>query len=148
MLTNQLISYGLSILKKRNHASLLSANQTYPTWFEALERSRQSFGLDNIRYEYWTYPSAQLEGCFWVKNSKNVVLMLSEGFMKTATESQIVAMMESLNASTLQKTRRINKRTAIKTIIRKMKGESSLFRFWVLSFFLYPLERFLKIAKI
>lgn len=144
MLMNRIISYGLGLVKKRKRAALLTSQ----LWLDSLERSRRSFGLEGVTYEYWSYPTAKPEGSFWIRSNKSVVILLSEGFLKTATESQVVAMMESLNGNNFQAVRRGNKQQAFQFLINQLKGQSRHYRYWILSFFLYPLERFLKIAKI
>ena len=144
MFLNQVIAYGIATEKKNQQATLLGPSP----WFDSLERCRLSFGLEGVHYEYWTYPVTAPEGSIWVKNNKTVILFFSDGFLKLATESQAVVMMESLNAANFQTTRRQNKQKAYSYFIDRLKGESRHFRYWVISFFLYPLERFLKIAKI
>ncbi len=132
------------MVKKKRRAVVLNS----PEWLESLERCRNSFGLEGVNYEYWSYPTPSPEGSIWIKNNKSVVLFLSEGFLKLATESQVVGMMESLNAGNFHDTRRENKQITFSLFMEQLKGESRFFRYWILSFFLYPLERFLKIAKI
>ncbi len=144
MFTNRIISYGISTEKKNKKAVLL----TMTSWLDALERCRKSFGLEGITYEYWCYPTPNPEGSIWIKGNKNVLLFLSEGFLKIATEPQAVALMESLNASNFQEMRLKNKHESLAIWINNLKGESRHYRYWISSFFLYPLERFLKIAKI
>lgn len=144
MIISRLINYGISVERKNKKAVPLEN----PAWLETLDRCRKSFGLENISYEYWSYPTPNPEGSIWVKNNKNVVFFISDGFLKIATEPQVVTMMESLNANTFSVTRRKNKKESIRYLINEVKGESSHYRFWILSFFLYPLERMLKVAKI
>ena len=144
MLTNWVISYGLNAIMKRDRAFPLTASPL----LDALERSRNSFGLEGVKYDYWSHPSPATEGSFWIKNNKSVVVLLSEGFLNAATESQVASMMESLNTGNFQEIRRINRRQSLLLIFNSWKGESRYFRFWLTSFLLYPLERFLKIAKI
>ncbi len=144
MFTNSVISFGISASKKRKNAVLL----TNVAWLESLERCRQSIGLESVQYEYWSYPSPSPEVSIWIRNNKSVVFFLSDGFLKVATESQVVTMMESLNAGNFQEIRGKNRQKSFSLMISQFKGESRRYRFWILSFFLYPLERFLKIAKI
>jgi hypothetical protein len=144
MLTNLLIAYGWGTLKKRLNALELNASPL----LDALHRSRESFGLEGVRYEYWCYPTATAEGSFWIRNRKTVVVLLSEGFLRGATESQVASMMESLNAGNFNEIRNINRQESLLMLFRSWKGDTGRYRFWVTSFLLYPLERFLKIAKI
>jgi hypothetical protein len=144
MVTNWIISYGFNAVIRHNLAYPLSSSPL----LDALERSRNSFGLEGVKYEYWGHPTPNAIGSFWIKNQKTVVILLSEGFLNAATESQVATMMESLNSSNFQEIRRINRMESLLMIFDRWKGESRHFRFWVVSFFLYPLERFLKIAKI
>ena len=139
MFLNQIIAYGIATEKKLNQATVLGPSP----WFDALERCRHSFGLEGVSYEYWTYPSTSPEGSIWIKNNKSVVMFLSDGFLKLATESQAVVMMESLNAANFQATRRENKRKSFSFFMDELNGESRHFSYWVVSFLLYPLERFL-----
>ena len=142
--TNRIISYGISSDKKNKNAVLL--NQS--TWLESLERCQKSFGLEGVTYEYWSYPTPNPEVSIWIKNNKAIVLLLSDGFLKIATESQVVNLLESLNTQKVQEIRQKNKQEAFQYFFTDFKGGSRRYRYWVLSFFLYPLERFLKIAKI
>ena len=144
MFMNRIISYGISAEKKNRNAVLL----TVAPWLESLERCRKSFGLEGVSYEYWSYPTPNTEGSIWIKNNKSVILFLSEGFLKVATESQVVVLFESLNANNFQETRRKNKQESFALLINNIKGESRHYRYWILSFFLYPIERMLKIARI
>jgi hypothetical protein len=141
--TNSIISYGWGLLKRRVKASVLESSPL----LDALYRSRDSFGLEGVNYEFWTYPTARAEGGFWVRNNKTVAVLLSEGFLLSATESQVASMMESLNAGNFQEIRHINRRESLLMVFEGWKGESRNYRFWVISFLLYPLERFFKIAK-
>jgi hypothetical protein len=141
---SRIISYGISVERNKKKAVLLEN----PAWVETLERCRKSFGLENVSYEYWSYPAPNPEGSIWIRNNKSVVMFLSEGFLKIATEPQVVTMMESLNANTFHVTRRKNKKQAIRYLFNGWKGGSGRYRYWILSFFLYPLERMLKVAKI
>jgi len=142
--TNSIIAYGWGILKKRVRASVLHSSPL----LDALYRSRDSFGLEGVNYEFWCYPTAHAEGGFWVRNNKTVVVLLSEGFLLSATESQVASMMESFNSGNFHEIRRINRRESLLMVFEGWKGESKNYRFWVISFLLYPLERFLKIARI
>ena len=148
MLFSSVISYGLAAVKKKKRAELLTDSAADTAWFDSLERSRKSFGLEGVSYEYWHYPTTQPEGSFWIKNNKRVVVLLSDGFLKTATESQVVAMMESLSTSTFQEVRRENRKKGLRLFFNSIKGESRHYRYWISSFFLYPLERLLNIARI
>jgi len=144
MFANRMISFGISADKKNKNAILL--NQS--TWLESLERCKNSFGLEGVTYEYWSYPTPNPEVSIWVKNNKAIVLLFSDGFLKVATESQVVTLLESLNTQTFQEIRQKNKQEAFDYFFTAFKGGSRHYRYWVLSFFLYPLERLLKIAKI
>jgi len=148
MFFGSVISYGLAEVKKQTKAEVLSSAAPNTAWFESLERSRKSFGLEGVSYEYWRYPAPQPEGSFWIKNNKRVVVLLSDGFLKAVTESQMVAMMESLSANTFQQVKRENRRKALRLIFSSVKGESRHYRYWIGSFFLYPWERLFKITRI
>jgi len=117
-------------------------------WLESFERSRKSFGLENLSYQYWTYPDTKPEGTLWILNRKKAALLVSEGFLKTAEESQVALLMSHLSAQNFNQVRHDNQRQALQMFFNSIKGESNHYRFWVISFFLYPLERFLKIARI
>jgi hypothetical protein len=144
MFTNFIIAYGWSALCKRINAAELRSSPL----LDALFRSRESFGLENVNYQFWSYPDAKAEGAFWIRNPKTVAVLLSEGFLRSASESQVASMMESLNSGNFREIRTINRRESLLMLFRSWKGESRRYRFWIISFFLYPLERFLKIAKI
>jgi hypothetical protein len=119
-----------------------------PEWLDSLERCRKAFGLEKIVYDYWSYPSPKQEGSFWVVSNQRVLVFLSDGFLKVATESQLASMMESLNAENIRRTRKSNLKSSVAMLLYQIKGDSRRYRFWILSFLFYPLERWLKIAKI
>ena len=144
MFNNSIISYGISAEKKLKNATSLAD----VAWLESLERCRKSFGLEGVSYEYWSYPTPGPEVSIWIRNNKSVILFLSDGFLKLATESQVVVLFETLNTQQFQITRRKNKQESYCIFFKHLKGGSSHYRYWIFSFFLYPLERFLKIAKI
>ncbi len=144
MFTNLIISYGWNRLKRKLNASEIRSSPL----LDALNRSRESFGLENVSYRFWSYPTAKAEGAFWLRNQKTVFVLLSEGFLRSASESQVASMMESLNSGNFREIRTINRRESLLMLFRSWKGESRRYRFWIISFFLYPLERLLKIAKI
>jgi len=148
MLLSSVISYGLAETKKKKKAEPITGAASDTAWFESLERSRKSFGLEGVSYEYWHYPATQPEGSFWIKSNKRVVVLLSDAFLKTATESQVVAMMESLSADSFHEVQQENRKKALRLFFNSIKGESRHYRYWISSFFLYPLERLFKIARI
>jgi hypothetical protein len=144
MFTNLIISYGWNRLKRKLNVSEIRSSPL----LDALNRSRESFGLENVSYRFWSYPTAKAEGSFWLRNQKTVFVLLSEGLLRSASESQVASMMESLNTGNFREIRAINRRESLLMLFRSWKGESRHYRFWITSFFLYPLERLLKIAKI
>ena len=144
MLIPGIISYGISVFKKNKKAVLL----TDLIWLESLERGRKSFGLEGVYYEYWCYPTTAFEGSFWIRSNKSVLLFLSDGFLKAATESQVMGMMEGLSATNFKNIRSENQKDSFRLILNALKGESRHYRYWVCSFFLYPVERLLRIARI
>jgi len=144
MFTNWIIANGWSRLKKDLMASELKSSPL----LDALHRSRESFGLENVTYQFWSYPASKAEGAFWIRNHKTVAVLLSEGFLRSASESQVASMMEGLNTGNFREIRAINRRESLLMLFKSWKGESRHYRFWIISFFLYPLERLLKIAKI
>jgi len=148
MISSSIIVYGLSEEKKRLGAVRFGDSNVEIQWLESLERCRKSFGLEGVSYEYWRYPSTHLEGEFWIKSRKKIAILLSEGFLKTATEAQVVAMMESLSTRRFHEVRRENRKKSIEFFFKAMKGEPRHYRYWFVSFFLYPFERFMRMAKI
>lgn len=137
------VSIGIAQTIRRLQASPIRNSD----WIEALERSRKSFGLESVNYEYWVYPTPRAEGSFWIRHRHRVMIFLSEGMMKSATESNLGAMFESLNASNFNRYRVENQRETIALMLDAIKGKRNQFRYWGVSFLVYPLERFLKIAK-
>lgn len=138
-LFNGFISYGFALLKKDKKAAVL----TDPVWLASLERCRKSFGLEGVSYEYWSYPTPIPEGMFWIRGSRSVALLLSHGFLKTATETQVAAVIESLSTVNFNEYRRSNQVETVKRVVARIKGETGRYRYWLCSFFLYPLERML-----
>ena len=104
-------------------------------------------GPERTEVKFWVYPDSQAEFKVWVTR-KVIHVFFSQGFLGIATDEGLKLAFESLSKMDLSDIKLQNKREGLTLRFTRLKGTHENFRFWFLSFWLYPLERWLKIAKI
>ena len=103
--------------------------------------------LKRVDVRFWIYPSSQAQFKIWVSGQK-LEVFFSQGLLNLATDAGLKAAFQSIAKMNLSDIKLQNRRHALTLRLERLKGPEEDFRFWFLSFWLYPLERFLKIAKI
>ena len=104
-------------------------------------------GPERIDVRFWIYPSSDAQFKVWVKGGR-LEIFFSQGLISLATDAGLRAAFQKMTEMQLSDIKLQNKRLALTLRFERLKGPKEDFRFWFLSFWLYPLERWLKIAKI
>ncbi len=113
-----------------------------------LQRLWKLAGPERVSARFWTYPSPLVEFKFWVAADKKLEIIFSQGLIQMATDSGLKAAFQSVSEMKIAETKLQNRLHALTIRIERIKGPKEDFRYWLLSFWLYPLERLLNIARI
>jgi hypothetical protein len=105
-------------------------------------------GPERMGVEFYSYRATGSEFKVWVHSPGKVGIFLSQGFLERATDQEIRAAFGGILEMKLREIRRRNRLFSVRLKLDRWKGREEEFRYWFLSFWLYPLERLLKIAKI
>jgi hypothetical protein len=81
-------------------------------------------------------------------NGSDLHLLISQGLLARASEEQLQILFRNILQSNLRQIQNENRLYALSLWWDELKGQQNRFRYWFVSFWLYPLERLLKIAKI
>jgi len=140
-------SFAFSKTLKSRHAISLTDE-----WMsEVLNRITLSLyrelGKKKPHFRFWRFSESQAECMVWLKGSE-IHVFLSQGLLAQATEPELAALLRKIIHEDLKKIRSENRLYALSLWWDELKGQPNRFRYWFASFWLYPLERLLKIAKI
>ncbi len=105
-------------------------------------------GPGRLRARFWIYPSPMIEFKIWAQDEQRIEILFSRGLIQMATDSGLKAAFQSIGEKRISEVRLQNRLHAMMTRIERLKGPKEDYRYWFLSFWLYPLERLLNIAKI
>ncbi len=131
------------IFIRGHEAKPLPVDHPFRITMDGLVRKK---GVEKTEYYYWLIPASEPGILVWAPRSGRVDLFFSRGALVSVNEAQLVAFLDSVrNASHLANE---NYLEALRFYLDHLKGPSQRFRYWFISFFLYPLEHALKIAKI
>jgi hypothetical protein len=118
---------------------------------EAMDRRLHALwkavGPEHEEARFWIYPSSDAQFKVWMNGSR-LEIFFSQGLLSLATDSGLKAAFQSMAELQLSDIKLQNRRHALTLRFERLKGPKEDFRYWFLSFWLYPLERWLKIAKI
>ena len=115
---------------------------------ERLERLFGRFGPSRFKGEFLLYRSAEPEVKVWIRNRDTVTLLMSVAFLETATDEGMIRVFQDLNPERIQAIRVENRLFSIRLIFDRWKGRVDQFRYWFVSFWLFPIERMLKMTRI
>jgi len=113
-----------------------------------LERLFSEFASVKMKGEFLLYRSAEPEVKVWARHRDSVVVFMSLAFIETATDEGIIQIFRDLTESRLKAIRNENCLFSIRLIFKRWKGSMDRFRYWFISFLLFPIEQMLKIARI
>ena len=99
-----------------------------------------------FQFKFWVLSESQAESLLWVKGSE-LNVFFTQGLFARASEAQLQTLLQSMVEGDLRKVAAENRLYALSLWWEQLKGQKSRFRYWFVSFWLYPLERMLKIAK-
>ena len=104
-------------------------------------------GSERKTVRFYLYPNSDAHLKLWAAKGGGLEILISQGFLNLSTDESMKAAFTSLSELNIGKLKQENFRYALGRRLDRVKGSSSHFRYWFFSFFLYPLERLLKIAK-
>lgn len=113
-----------------------------------LQKLWSEAGPERVAARFWVYPSSDAQFKVWVKNEKTLEIFLSQGLLQLATDSGLKAAFQSMVSLSFADVRKQNRLHALMGRFDRLKGPKEDFRYWLISFWLYPLERLLKIARL
>ncbi len=105
-------------------------------------------GPERTGVEFFSYRATDPEFKIWVHAPGKIGIFFSQGFLEQATDLEIRSAFRGVHEMKLREVRRKNRLFSVRLRLDCWKGREEEFRYWFLSFWLYPLERLLKIAKI
>ncbi len=115
---------------------------------ERLQRLWKDAGRERVQSRFWIYPSSEAQFKVWVRSEKSIEIFLSLGLLQLATDAGLKAAFQTMSAFSFSEVKQQNRRHALNVRFQRWKGPETDFRFWFISFWLYPLERLLKIARL
>jgi hypothetical protein len=104
-------------------------------------------GPERTQVRFWIYSSSEAQFKVWINGSR-LEVFFSQGLLNLATDAGLKAAFKSMSELDFSDVKLQNKRQALTLRFSRLKGPQEDFRYWFLSFWLYPLERSLKIAKL
>jgi hypothetical protein len=99
------------------------------------------------QFKFWRITESEAQCLVWIGRS-NVHVFMSQGLLAKANEEQLRALLQNIIQGNLNQVQLENRLYALSLWWEELKGQPNRFRYWFISFWLYPLERILKIAKI
>lgn len=114
---------------------------------DRITRSINFSRVKKIQFKFWILSESEAQCTLWVSGSE-LNVFFTQGLFARANEDQLRALLQSMVESDLRSVRLENRLYALSLWWEELKGQKSQFRYWFISFWLYPLERLLKIAKI
>ena len=115
---------------------------------QRLNRLWDQAGPARLKARFWIYHSPMIEFKIWAQDDQRIEILFSRGLIQMATDSGLKAAFQSIGEKRISEVRLQNRLHALMTRLERMKGPKEDYRYWFLSFWLYPLERLLNIAKI
>ena len=112
-----------------------------------LERLWRQHGPERVSITFHGYLSTQAEFKIWSASNREIEFWLSLGYLERVSDQELQAAFRQLDESALRRVREQNFREAIEFRFLRWKGSDLEFRHWFVSFWLYPLEHFLKIVR-
>jgi hypothetical protein len=141
-----------SAAKQRFFASLRATKLrpenrvTDPKITDALARVQKKMAREHVRFQFWYMPEVAATMRVWIESNGRIDLIFSHGLLQSVTERELEAILQK--PYDLSAIRAQNRVYALGLALEQIKGTPERFRYWLLSFWLYPLERLLKIARI
>ena len=107
----------------------------------------ESTSVKKMHFKFWRISESEAQCLVWIGRS-SVNVFMSQGLLAKANEDQLRALLQNIIEGDLKKVQLENRLYALSLWWEELKGQPNRFRYWFISFWLYPLERLLKIAKI
>jgi hypothetical protein len=143
--------FGILYFWFNSYAEFLMRIRPYRLHENIEERLRtlwRDAGPERIGVSFFSYRSTAAEFKVWVHSPGKIGIFFSQGFLERATDHDIRVAFRGLLEMKLREIKRGNRLFSVRLRLDRWKGREEEFRYWFLSFWLYPLERLLKIAKI
>lgn len=113
-----------------------------------LQKLWREAGPERVVARFWIYPESGAHFKVWVSSQRQLEVFFSQGLLNLATNQGLKAAFTQVSGFDLSDIKLQNRQHALTARFERLKGPKEDFRYWFLSFWLYPLERCLKIAKI
>lgn len=113
-----------------------------------LQKLWREAGPERTDARFWIYPDSGAHFKVWVSGARKLEVFFSQGLLNLATDQGLKAAFSTMGGFHLSDIKLQNRQHALSVRFERLKGPKEDFRYWALSFWLYPLERLLKIAKI
>jgi hypothetical protein len=118
-----------------------------PTVDDRLHALWKDVGPEGTEVRFWIYPASEAQFKVWVRG-RRLEIFFSQGLLTLATDAGLRAAFKSMIEMRISDIQLQNLRHALSLRFERLKGPKEDFRYWFLCFWLYPLERWLKIAKL
>jgi hypothetical protein len=114
----------------------------------AFQRIWSASAPARMEADFFEYRSPVPEAMVWVRNPGSVTMLFSRGFLETVSEQGLRSMFAGLDRARVRGIFLENRRFAVRLRFQGWKGSMNSFRYWFVSFWLFPIERLLFIARI
>ncbi len=125
----------------------LRAHLVEPETADRLLQLWREAGPERVEVRFWSYAYPQAEFKVWVGNAKSLDFFLSQGLLNRCTDLGMKSIFKDLAQKDVSDMKLQNRQHALRCRLDRLKGPSESFRYWLFSFWFYPLEWLLKIAK-
>lgn len=119
---------------------------------QSIHRMVQAYAPDDFRTKarirVYAFPNAEPELKLWMPSRWRFNLFVSEGYFDRSRESDWIHFFHGWSTLKWSLIRRQNRLHALNSMFNRWKGPPNAYRHWWVSFFLFPVERLLKISKI
>ena len=113
-----------------------------------LERVFFRSAPQRLHADFFTFRSAEPRVVLWVRGRQSLAVLMSVGFLEAATDESLRRFFAGLGPESRRRIRIENVRHSVGRLFAVWKGERERFRYWFVSFWLFPIERLLTIARI
>ncbi len=105
-------------------------------------------GPERVTVDFYRFRSTRPELRVWAHRARSLAIFMSQGFMEQMTDHDLRTAFRRIADTRMSELMVSNRREAFRLMLERWKGGDRAFRYWFLSFWLYPLERILGISRI
>jgi hypothetical protein len=105
-------------------------------------------GPARMKASFFSFRSPVPEVRVWVQRPSSIQFIMSIGFLESVTDQKLLQLFQDLHPDKVRMIRAENNLKALELVFGNWKGRTDRFRYWFVSFWLFPIERLLQLARI